>query len=187
MRYWFISFALCYNLLAMGQEPSSSGGYFLVEEDKFTPPEAAIIEHYLDSSPMPFMAKDMEGIERYLGNYSGQMVVLWFWKTDCRLCVDEINGLNALREEFPDSFTLLSLADDNRESLNAFLKSNIINFPIIPNARILAEGAYAHDLGYPRLFIIGHDGMIDAILPNSYFQGDHDLKSLLTSIIKKTR
>ncbi len=187
MKYWLVCFTLCCSLLSMGQDPSSSGGYFLVEEEKFTLPEAAIIDHYLDSSPMAFMANDMEGIERHLGNYSGQMVLLWFWKTDCPLCLAEIKGLNALREEFFDSFTLLSLADDNREILSSFLQSNTVNFPIIPNARILAEGAYAHDLGYPRLFIIGHDGLIDAILPHSYFQGDHDLKSLLTSIIKKTR
>lgn len=170
----------------MGQDPSATGGYFLVEEEQFTPPEAAIIEHYLNSSPMPFMANDMNGTERYLGNYNGQLVLLWFWQTDCPLCLAEITGLNELRREYPDSFTLLSLADDSRERLSSFLLTNTVDFPIIPNARILAEGAYAHDLGYPRLFIIGHDGLINAILPNSYFQGDHDLKSLLTSIIKKT-
>ena len=38
-------FLLC-SVMSNAQERDQETGYFLVEEEKFTPPEKAIIEHY---------------------------------------------------------------------------------------------------------------------------------------------
>ncbi|MDH3649802.1 MAG: TlpA family protein disulfide reductase [Saprospiraceae bacterium] len=169
----------------MGQSQNPKTGFFLVEEESFTPPEESIIDHYRQSSPIPFMAKDMDEREQYLGNYAGQLTFLWFWNTTCQLCILEIDVLNRLNNEFAGAFALISLADDTRPTIASFLESHPVNFSIIPNAGILGEGAYAHDLGYPRLFVIGKNGLIQTILPGSYFQGEHDLYVLLRSIIER--
>ena len=165
----WIGFLLGSSIVVNGQERDTKTGYFLVEEEKFNPPDSAIISHYLGKKAMAFMAKDMGQKEQYLGDYKGQLVLLWFWNTQNQVCLEAIKKLNQLTKELPDQFSLISLADEDRTSLDEFLKINPVNFPIIPNADILSKGAYVQELGCPRLFFIDEQGTIQKILPASFF------------------
>ena len=165
----WIVFLLGFTIVVNGQERDANTGYFLVEEEKFNPPDSAIISHYLGKKAMAFMAKDMNQKEQYLGDYTGKLLLLWFWNTENQVCLEAIEKLNQLTEELPDQFSLISLADEDRASLDEFLKINPVNFSIIPNADILSKGAYVQELGCPRLFFIDAHGIIQKILPASFF------------------
>ena len=165
---WILLF-LGFSLTVSAQERDPNTGFFLVEEEKFNPPDSAIISHYIGKSAMAFMAKDMDQKEQYLGDYLGKLALLWFWNTENKVCLEAINELNQLTEELPDQFSLISFADEDRASLTEFLKLTPVNFPIIPNAGIFGEGAYVKELGYPRLFFIDGQGKIQRILPATFF------------------
>lgn len=168
--------------LAPAQERDTTTGYFLVQEETFTPPEEALLEHYVGRPAMAFMANDMNQKEQYLGDYIGRPVLLWFWNTREVACLNLIEPLNDLATS-TRAISIISLADESRAELETFLDGLEINFPIIPNAEILSGSAYAADLGYPRLFLIDEQGIVKRILPASAFRDQSDYGQLLSDFI----
>jgi len=180
----FLCFFIC---VCNAQERDPETGYFLVEEEKFTPPEKAIIEHYQGRQAMAFMANDMTQTEQYLGDYVGKKTLLWFWKTTEFKCLEQIEKLNSLAAQYPQRLGIVSFADDTRAEMEEFLKDVPVDFPIIPNASIFGEGAYASDLGYPRMFILDSRGKIQKILPASFFENHPNTFEAIKGVIEEIR
>ena len=172
LRWTILCWVISGFLHAQSQDPKT--GYYLVEEEPFNPPDSAIIQDLMGKAAMAFMANDMDHKEQYLGNHLGQLTLLWFWKTTDSLCINLLPQFNELLQDLPDHFTFISLADENRTALDLFLNEHEVYFPIIPNASILGEAAYAKDLGYPRLFFIDKLGKIERILPEDFFRSQSD-------------
>ena len=158
---------------AVAQEKDPNTGYFLVAEEKFDPPDSAFIADFIGKKAMVFMANDMQQNEQYLGDHLDTPTLLWFWKTQCTLCLDILPGISAIHQEFADAISLISFADDDRATLAEFLQKQPIDFPIIPNAGLFGEGAYGKDLGYPRLFFVDTRGKISKVLPEIFFRDEH--------------
>ncbi len=167
----FLGLILWQHAAAQDKDPNT--GYFLVGEERFDPPDSAFIADFIGKKAMAFRAKDMRQNEQYLGDHLDTPTLLWFWKTPCSLCVDILPGISAIHEEFVDAISLISFADDDRATLAEFLQNHPIDFPIIPNAGIFGEGAYAKDLGYPRLFFIDTQGKISKVLPETFFRDEN--------------
>lgn len=154
-------------------------GHYLVEAEKFSPPDSAIIAHYIGRKAMAFMATDINQQEQFLGNYAGKLVLLWFGKLDCQTCLEQLMTLHKIQATHVDELGVIALCDDSREMLTTILADPALNFPVIPNAALLAEGAYAHDLGYPRLFFLDQTGIIRHIFPASFFEQKPDFSSII--------
>ncbi len=133
------------------------------------------------------MANDMQQTEQYLGDYIGRTTLLWFWNTKEIQCLEQIGKLNRLAAQFPHRLGIVSFADESRTEMEEFLKNVVVDFPIIPNASMFGEGAYASDLGYPRMFILDSQGKIQKILPASFFEIHSDSFDAIQGVIEEIR
>lgn len=153
---------------AIGQE----NNYYLVEFEKFTPPVKDIIRAFENRPATPFMASDIYGNERYLGDYKGKKVLIWFWSAHDGLCQSMITDLNDIQASFRDELQIISFGMEEKEELASFRKQNPIDFPIMPKGKIFGEAAYASDLGLGRLFLVDDKGVIQKVFPRMAFENN---------------
>lgn len=173
-----------YTLIVFGQAQSADGSHFLVDFSGFTPPEQAIIKNFEGMPAEPFLANDIEGNEHFLGNYKGKKVILWFWNENETLSTGHLRALNATAKHNPE-LQIISFGRGTKAELTAFVKNNEINFPIIPNADMFGQMAYAADLGYPRYFFIDEYGIIKHVVPASAFSEGVNPYNAISDILSK--
>ena len=97
-----------------------------------------------------------------LADYRGRIVVLNFWGTWCKPCVDEIPELVALQPELEAlGGTVLGPAIDSgsTENIEAFLADFGVNYPIVKGRNSVAIGDFGA-VGYPFTLLIDADGVI---------------------------
>lgn len=169
------------NLLAA--QAVSDKGHFLYEPESWEPPTRDLIGSFEGQPAEPFLANDINGIERYLPSYKGQKVVLWFWDTESRLAVSQIAALNEIDQM--EGVQVISFARKPSSDLTALMADSFgeITFPVIGNGDMFGQMAYGADLGYPRFFIIDAEGIIRVVLPAEAFAGESDVTTALTAII----
>jgi peroxiredoxin len=194
---------LCFNLLSMKYiyticlcclflctfesqaQTKSKEGYFLVELEKFAPPVQDMIKTFEGFPATPFMANDMNGVERFLGDFKGKPAVLFFWNTASSDAVSMLYEFNQLKKKFGKKVSIIAMADESREDVTKFLGSTgKMDIIIIPNTRMLSEAVYGVELGYPRVFMIDDTGVIRSVIPQQYFESHGDHKGLLEGAIQ---
>lgn len=84
----------------------------------------------------PVFATTLDGKTIRASDLNGKVVVLNLWFINCPNCVDEINKLNAIVEEYKSNpeIVFLAPAPNTPKELNAFLKENPFKYQVIPNA-----------------------------------------------------
>lgn len=158
--------------------------HYLVELEKRSPDVEALVRGYENQKCMPFMANDIYGTEQSWMNYTdkGKNVILWFWKMDCPKCVEQLDALNLLQQKYADQLQIISLADDDKASLQAFAEYRKFGFPIVPNSKTLADGPFGGDLGYPRIFILASNGMTKWVFPQDHMKSGFDTFNVLETL-----
>lgn len=164
--------SLLFAFVAFGQE--NNNNYYLVTFEKFSPPVKDVIRAFEERPATPFMASDIYGNERYLGDYKGKKVLLWFWSLNDGLNISQIAMLNDIQASFRDELQIVSFGMEEKAELAAFRKANPIDFPIMPKGKIFGQAAYAGDLGLGRLFLIDDKGIIQKVFPRTAFEENSD-------------
>ncbi|CAN5371244.1 hypothetical protein BH10ACI1_BH10ACI1_22810 [soil metagenome] len=97
----------------------------------------------------------------------GKVIVLNLWFINCPNCIQEINLLNKVVEEYNGKdVVFLGLATNNKTDLQKFLKKNPFKYQIIPNAGQYMLASYGevkngeYFLGFPTHVVIDRDGQI---------------------------
>ncbi len=103
-----------------------------------------------------------DGVERDLESLEGKVVLLNFWATWCAPCLQEIPELNRLAERYPDDLVVLSLSDEDPQTLTGFEEflelSTFSNY--VPLGSVLpAPFADAFTIR-PTSFVIDRDGVV---------------------------
>ncbi len=146
-------------------QAKDSRGYYLVESEKFTPPEKEVIASFQDKKAENFLAADLKGVERTLNDYKGKPTLLVFGELGNEKL---INALKSTYTNNKGGFYIVFMAAESRNNL---LQNGVSadNFPftIIPEGSIFGEMAYAGSLGLPRIFGIDSEGIIKRIIPSS--------------------
>jgi len=111
-----------------------------------------------------FAMYDAYGNEVWLSDFRGQTVVLNFWATWCRVCVQETPYFDALYQERGDEIKLLKvvLLDGQRETMdrvNAFMEEGGYTFPLYFDTTGAASRAFGLRF-IPMTFFIDADGYI---------------------------
>lgn len=169
--------SLCFALLlfvsyaGFGQ---AENNFYLVEFEKFSPPVKDVIRAFEERPATPFMASDIYGNERYLGDYKGKKVLIWFWSLSDGVSINQIANLNDIQASFRDELQIVSFGMEEKEELAAFRKANPIDFPIMPKGKIFGQAAYAGDLGLGRLFLVDDKGIIQKVFPRIAFENNSE-------------
>lgn len=167
-------------LQSLSGDPSAKYGEAEVEYN--TNPPA------ISSSPF----QDGEGKDRTLQEFQGKAVILNFWATWCRPCVDELPQLDALQEDLTrtgKNITVIALAQDfkGRDVVSAFLKDrNIMHLPVYTDRKntLLREMKVG---GLPTTIFIDRAGNEVARIQGFVHWDSAQVKALLDKLAAPTK
>lgn len=119
-----------------------------------------------------------------LAELKGQkVIVLNFWFSTCRPCIDEVEDLNRLQERYKDRKDIVFIAPtfDYPEIADSFMTRHPFNYVVIPEAYEAVRMYKA--VSFPLNVIIGLDGKIAYIsaggLPGIEYVMDRKIRELL--------
>lgn len=85
-----------------------------------------------------FSMKDLQGVERSIGEWDDKVLLINFWATWCPPCRAEMPGFQTVRDELAEqNLEIVGIAIDNPEDVQAFVDQLSITYPILVGA---AEG-----------------------------------------------
>jgi thiol-disulfide isomerase/thioredoxin len=95
--------------------------------------------------PPPDFTFDVGAGPQRLRDLVGHPVVLSFWATWCRPCLDELPTLVRLEQTYGDKIALITISSEGKDVARSYLISQNIALPLVedPSKRIF--GAYAVD------------------------------------------
>ncbi len=116
-------------------------------------------------SPLPeFNLPDVKGNQHNISEWQGKIRIINFWATWCPPCIKEIPEFIALQEQYATKgVQFIGIAIDDQESVEKYLASTKINYPILIGE---VNGiALAHQLGnvvdaVPFTLIVNQQGQI---------------------------
>ena len=130
----------------------------------------------------------MDGKQMHLSDLHGRLVVLNFWASWCKPCVDEAPSLNALQQRISAMGGLVLGVDpgvnEDQTSYESFLKDQQIAFPtyLDPSRRIAVS--YGTTM-YPESYIIDPSGKIDRKIIGPQDWTSPEMVSYLASLAPK--
>ena len=127
-----------------------------------------------------FRADDLTGRTVYLSAELGRPVLLTFFATWCKPCLEEIPRLVALAGSLGDRVTFLCVVVDpeNEGKVRSIASSLKIPYPMLMDEGGRIKSAYAVR-GLPATFLIGRDGRIRSRLG---YLGDDEIRALTEAI-----
>jgi len=162
----------------------SAQDFFKVELEKRSPGVQDIARSYEGYPVIPFIANDLNGNEQNLGAVSKEKhTILFFWNLSCDKCKEQLASLNLLKQNFGHKVDIISFADEDKRTVFEYIQKNPIDFSVIPNSKMLAEGPYGGDLGYPRLFIVDDYGLIRWVFAQESFDGGLDTYKVMETLL----
>lgn len=111
----------------------------------------------------PVELTDLVGRPIRLPDFAGRVLLLDFWATNCRPCLEELPGLRQLyRDTQPRGLEILGLSfDDDRELLDQFLKQERISWRVALGRSVAEQTFHVHLI--PCLMLVDRQGRIAAV------------------------
>lgn len=129
-----------------------------------------------DPAAPDFKLTDQFGKEHRLSDYKGKVVLLNFWATWCKYCVQEMPDLQKLHEKYSaqedPQLVLLAVAapgqggEQDAEGIKAYLETNGYTYPSLMDT----DGSVFKTYGasaLPTTFVIGRDGSVIGYVPGA--------------------
>lgn len=104
-----------------------------------------------------FTATDINGNKITLSELKGKIVVLNFWFTQCKPCINEIPKLNKLADKYKN-VVFISITFNKEEVVKKFLKNHIFNYKHIAQNDLIIDDYQAS--AFPTHLIIDQKGEI---------------------------
>ncbi len=156
--------------------------HFLVELESRSPDVQAQVKGYEGRPNIPFMANDTDGVEHTVGSLKGKTSFLYFWNEDCPKCIEYLDALSRVQDENVATLQVISFSDNTKAEATSFLEARPLSFPVIANSKMLAEGPFGGDFGYPRLFIVDDEGVVKYVIPEVEMRGNFDAYGFFDTI-----
>lgn len=101
-----------------------------------------------------------DGSEAKLSDYRGKPVLINFWATWCKPCVEEMTAFEKLKENYGDDITILALncGGDTQDVVNSFMEEGGYTFTV---ALVYGEEARKYDVqAIPYTVIVDAEGTV---------------------------
>ena len=135
-----------------------------------------------------FNGASLAGDNIELDKLKGNVVVLTFWSTRCRICISEMPKLNKLVDKYSgQNVVFLGLTMNNEILIKRFLKKKPFKFTIMPNSLGVVLKYADRDnrgrlnMGYPAHFVVDQGGKV--ALKTSGFKKSKKLDSVIGSLL----
>lgn len=114
-----------------------------------------------------FSLPDLNGKSISLSQFKGKKVILNFWATWCKYCIEEMPDFEKLNKVVGKDYNAVIVAIDVMETpelVNSFVKNNNLQ---LNNILLDESGATAEEYGvngFPNTFILNEDGSVFAVI-----------------------
>lgn len=117
----------------------------------------------LINKPAPiFDIEDIEGNLLKLNELKGKVVVLNFWHTRCAPCIEEMPGLNKIRNDFyKKEVVFISFTYDDKAKVDKFMENHKLSYKVVPDARVVIRSYSINS--FPTNIIIDKEGKVSFI------------------------
>lgn len=126
----------------------------LISSQGLTPEEAAVAVEAIFALNLP----DLDGRPQPLSQWRGKVLVVNFWASWCKPCVDEMPALSRLNSHFaPLGVQFVGIGVDDAEKLAAFIRTTPVSYPVlVASPAGMTPGLQVR--GLPYTVVIGRDG-----------------------------
>ncbi len=150
---------------------------------EFTPPQGG--ETMEEQMAPDFSLKALDGKEYTLSALKGKVVLLDFWATWCPPCREEIPIIEKLHREFKDKgLVVLGINDEDRATVEEFVKEKKITFPILMDREGKVAQSYKVE-AIPRVILINKEGKIVKDITGYYEGNEKILKEAIENSLSK--
>ena len=177
---------MIFKVTSLESNPSLPEGTFA-----FTPPPGAKEyappkEENLEGQPAPdFSLPSLNGKTYKLSDLKGKVVLLDFWATWCPPCREELPIIEKLHQEFKDkNLVVLGISNEDRQTIENFLKNNRLTFPILIDEREKVGKSYKV-VAIPRVLLIDKTGKIRKDILGYNPKNEEILRELIERLSKE--
>jgi len=129
-----------------------------------------------------FTLQTVDGENVTLSDFRGKVVIVNFWLSDCKGCVDELPHMQAVLDKRPDrGLVVLAInVTENAAIVKEFVDSRAFTFPVLldPNGQVSIDYG---GLGVPTTFFVDSEGIVRAIEHGAFLSPD-ELEELLDAL-----
>lgn len=130
-----------------------------------------------------FTFKTLEGDTSSISNMKGKVVLIDFWFINCPPCLEEMEGLNKLYDEYSKDVYLMGITYDDTASLKAFLPKHPIKMNIIPNDTTITKQIFGIN-AFPSKILVDQNGKIVKAIAAGREYIYAELKPVLDQLLK---
>jgi thiol-disulfide isomerase/thioredoxin/outer membrane lipoprotein-sorting protein len=143
--------------------PASTFAFIPPADAKEQPTQVAGRTDLTGQAAPTFKGVSLDGKAYSLDSLKGKTVLLDFWESWCGPCIRSMPTTEKLYADYKaQGFVVLAVdVDENRETVEKFLKSQPLGYPVIMGSESGIPAAYSVT-AYPTFVLIGPDGKIAA-------------------------
>ncbi len=147
---------LGYRLLHHASPESVGRPPGLVSSQTLTPEEAVVAVDAIFALNLP----DLDGRPPPVSQWRGKVLVVNFWASWCKPCVDEMPALSRMNSHYAaGGVQFVGIGVDDAEKLAAFIRTTPVSYPVlVASPADTAPGLQVK--GLPYTVVIGRDGGI---------------------------
>ncbi|MEQ9404644.1 MAG: TlpA disulfide reductase family protein [Cyclobacteriaceae bacterium] len=113
----------------------------------------------------------------------GKIVLLNFWFTGCRPCIEELPDINALADEFKsEKIVFLAPTFDNKAKVDKFLNRFSFNYEVVADVKDFVIGNNIRS--FPTHFVIDREGYIEKVVIGYSVMTDNMLRKAVNKLLK---
>ena len=148
---------LGYRLLNHASQESVGLPPGLISSQTLTPEEAAFAVDAIFALNLP----DLDGRPQPVAQWRGKVLVVNFWASWCKPCVDEMPALSRMNSHYASwGVQFVGIGVDAAEKLAAFVRTTPVSYPVlVASPADTTPGLQVK--GLPYTVVIGRDGRIE--------------------------
>ena len=130
---------------------------------------------------------ELQGKSHNLADYSGKIVLVSFWASWCRPCIEEMPSLVKLKNKYADKLEILAVnIGEDKKTISQFIQKMQINFPILLDTNSNTVKAWKVFV-YPSNYIVDGTGKIRYASTGALDWQDPAIDTLMENLINESK